>query len=407
MRNRILSLTRNTIPYVKEVMPLAGSVTGCILMQQLDYWFERYPDGFYKFQDPAPGHPMYKVGESWTEELGFTLTEFRGAFDRIGVRHKSKSDWTAAEDKFQGKFYCCFTDRRAGVTYYFRNHAAMDAALDVIVSRQERAPVPQAGPGGVPVRAPSWQKPPVLPQKPPTNAVNEETPSTGNEVSSFTANDQSQSTANDGTRFAGNEEIPPTGNGVTVDAGVLKDNSQEVTKGHSAYTETTVSEITKQQQQQPPDGSESLSTERLAKRGCGDFSDLENLVYPSGTLPAERTALLKLLSDCPADSRQAVLDEVEGARVKKTLRTGIIPFARHLILATHTGDFSPSLGVAVLANRQSSIAQTLVLESMAEVAPSRAPIDYSDAEIAALPSAALRDRMARLKQEQIANGRSA
>lgn len=405
MRNRILSLTRNTIPYVKEVMPLAGSVTGCILMQQLDYWFERYPDGFYKFQDPAPGHPMYKVGESWTEELGFTLTEFRGAFDRIGVRHKSKSDWTAAEDKFQGKFYCCFTDRRAGVTYYFRNHAAMDAALDAIVSRQERAPVPQAGPGGVPVRAPNWQKPPVLPQKSATNAVNAETPSTVNEVSSLTANDQSPFTANDVTRLAGNEEIQPTGDSFTGDAGVSKDNPQEVTKVHFAYTETTVSDITKQQQQ-PPDGPKSLSTERLAERSCGDFDDLENLVYPLGTLPAERTALLKLLSDCPADSRQAVLDEVEGARVKKTLRTGIIPFARCLILATHTGDFSPSLGVAVLANRQSSIAQTHVLESIAEVAPSRALVDYSDEEIAALPSAALRDRMARLKQEQITNGRS-
>jgi hypothetical protein len=405
MRNRILSLTRNTIPYVKEVMPLAGSVTGCILMQQLDYWFERYPDGFYKFQDPAPGHPMYKEGESWTEELGFTLTEFRGAFDRIGVRHKSKSDWTAADDKFQGKFYCCFTDRRAGVTYYFRNHAAMDTALDAIVSRQERAPAPQAGPGGVPTRAPNWQKPPVLPQKQPANAVNQETSSTGNEVSSFTANEQTQFTGNGETQLTGNAEIPSTGDAFTVAAGVSKGNPQEVTKGHTAYTETTVSEITKQQLQQP-DGSHVDNIGKVEERSSCDFSVLENLVYPTGMLPAEKTALLKLLGDCPADSRQAVLDEVEGARMKKTLRTGIVPFARHLILATHTGDFTPSLGVAVLAGREHCIAQTRVLESTVTTPPSRAPSDYSDEEIAALPSVALRDRMTKLKREHMANGRT-
>lgn len=70
MRNRLLSLTRNSIPYVKELRSIAGSVTAVILWQQLDYWFEKYPDGFFKFMSPPEHeHPAIKrviVGvKSW------------------------------------------------------------------------------------------------------------------------------------------------------------------------------------------------------------------------------------------------------------------------------------------------------------------------------------------------------
>ena len=39
MKNKILTLFRNNIPYIKELRILSGSVTASILMQQLDYWF--------------------------------------------------------------------------------------------------------------------------------------------------------------------------------------------------------------------------------------------------------------------------------------------------------------------------------------------------------------------------------
>lgn len=133
MKNRILEITRNTIPYVKELMPLAQSVTSCLLMQQLDYWFSTYPEGFWKFQDIAPKHPWYKPGTSWAEELGFSVKEFRTAFDNIGVRYNSKSDWIAAGGEFKGKFYACYTDKREGTTWYFRNHALVDTALDTLM----------------------------------------------------------------------------------------------------------------------------------------------------------------------------------------------------------------------------------------------------------------------------------
>ena len=129
MKNRILHITRNTIPYVKELHSITGGVLSCLVMQQLDYWFENHPEGFYKFLLPSE-HPAYKDGDSWTEELGMSVDEFRTAFDKIGIRYKSKSEFDKADDKFQGKFYCSYVDRRSNLTYYFRNHDLVDAALD-------------------------------------------------------------------------------------------------------------------------------------------------------------------------------------------------------------------------------------------------------------------------------------
>ena len=72
MRNKILTLFRNNVPYIKELRQLSGSVTASILMQQLDYWFEKKPGGFYKFLEPCENNELYKTGDSWTEELGFS-----------------------------------------------------------------------------------------------------------------------------------------------------------------------------------------------------------------------------------------------------------------------------------------------------------------------------------------------
>ena len=68
VRNRILQISRQTIPYVRELRPVAKSVTGCLLMQQLDFHFAKYPDGFYKFLEPCPNSKSYKRGQSWQED---------------------------------------------------------------------------------------------------------------------------------------------------------------------------------------------------------------------------------------------------------------------------------------------------------------------------------------------------
>lgn len=140
MKNRILSLTRNSIPFVKDLMPLAHTVAGCILMQQLDYWFQKKPNGYYKFlEPPQQAHNSYRMGDSWSEELGLSGSEFRTAFDRIGIRYKSKGQFNSAENKFQGKFYCSYLDRRDNLTFYFRNHELLDTALDSLIFNQNGA----------------------------------------------------------------------------------------------------------------------------------------------------------------------------------------------------------------------------------------------------------------------------
>lgn len=146
MKNKVLSIFHIVIPYVKELRAMAGSIEGCILMQQLDYWFALKPDGFYKFLEPVPfkgmdehgnpipGHPLYRVGDSWCEELNCTPHEFRRMFDAIGARWKSKGDFINAADRFCDRGYCSYVDRKQNLTFYFRNHALVDAFLDRFVA---------------------------------------------------------------------------------------------------------------------------------------------------------------------------------------------------------------------------------------------------------------------------------
>lgn len=392
MRNRILSITRNTIPYVKEIMPLAGSVTGCILMQQLDYWFERYPDGFYKFQDAAPGHPQYEDGKSWTEELGFTLTEFRGAFDRIGVRHKSKSDWTSAADKFQGKFYCCYTDRRAGLTFYFRNHEQLDRALDALMQAPVRSAPPQPGSGGMQFQAKPAVKAPLLPSKQPQF--------TGDQETGFSGNDESHFTGNEKTLFPVNPDSSSAGTQVYPSPDIGKRHAPEIGKPHSAYTETTV--FTETNQRPLPQTGEGAGYSGEERGSGDDLSNLKTLFYPKANA-VEIEALVGLLADCPVGDRQGVLDEVEGARQKGALRLGIVPFARGLVKASREGRFTLSLGVAIAAGRAVAAVQEHAVESARSSAGHRPPESYTDEEIAAIPSTAARERMAALKKSALEN----
>lgn len=126
---------KNVIPYDRELNALTGSVLASILMAQLNYWFDKYPDGFYKFLEPS-NHPAYRPGTSWVEELGMTVTEFRTAFDAIGHRFTSKTKFAQAEqestDKFFGRFFASYIDKRSNMTYYVRNHVLVNEKLHQI-----------------------------------------------------------------------------------------------------------------------------------------------------------------------------------------------------------------------------------------------------------------------------------
>ena len=80
-------------------------------------------------------HERYRPGTSWTEETGMSLNEFRSAFDSIGYRHSSKAGFMATEDKFLGRMYASYVDKKTNLTYYFRNHPLVDRYLDELVAR--------------------------------------------------------------------------------------------------------------------------------------------------------------------------------------------------------------------------------------------------------------------------------
>lgn len=130
-------------------MPHTGSIAACILMQQLEYWFDGHPDGFYKFLEPAPRNPLYRAGDSWCEELAMSSDEFRTAFDKIGRRHKSKRQFDSTKDRFGEKLYCSYFDRQSGLTQYFRNHPKVDGVLDDIVALAQQ-PFPKPKPRPLP-----------------------------------------------------------------------------------------------------------------------------------------------------------------------------------------------------------------------------------------------------------------
>lgn len=130
MRMYAVAKMASAITYYPELNSITGSVTSSILLSQLEYWFGKTKGKpFYKFLEPCINNPLYKKGDSWTEELHFSKAEFRTASKRICKVYKSKKEFADATDKFENKFYLAYTDKIKGLTYYCRNHRLLDSEL--------------------------------------------------------------------------------------------------------------------------------------------------------------------------------------------------------------------------------------------------------------------------------------
>jgi hypothetical protein len=344
--NRILSITRNTIPYVKELMPIAGSVTACILMQQLDFWFDRHPDGFYKFMDASPDHPAYREGDSWAEELAISVDEFRTAFDRLGIRYTSKSKYDAAADKFVGHYYCSYYDRRRQLTFYFRNDELVNTVLDALIYRSSGVQTP-----------PSFT-PPGLGRGGFGPDQAQKTAKTLENHGPFTVGGLSQSPVNGLSQFTGDQEQQDTGDGErqvpasggSPDHEVGISHVQEVGNSDLLSTELTNRHLQRPQPQPRAEKASGSSGDDL--ENCN--SKTKTLIYPN-LGESEKRNLVKILDTCPLEERQHVLDELAGAIEGKRLKVGAIPFVRSLVQAVETGAFFPNLGVAVEDRRNREI----------------------------------------------------
>lgn len=282
---------KNVIPYDRELNSLTGSVLASILMAQLNYWFDKYPDGFYKFLEPS-NHPAYRPGTSWTEELGMTVTEFRTAFDAIGHRFTSKTKFAQAEqestdnntDKFFGRFFASYIDKRSNMTYYVRNHALVNEKLHQISLRV-------------------------------------------------------------GSR---DQESSPPRNEKKQSPEIAKPDLQEIQSTELVYTETTRQRIKnnnyKQEQQISNVGNSSVGN------SGGSSCDFSDLYFPQ--FNEKELASIKIaLQNCPANDQQPILDELEGLRRLNKVQSPI-GLAKTLVVAAVRGEFTQSAGISIEIERE-------------------------------------------------------
>jgi hypothetical protein len=80
----LLKEDKRVIAYRPRLSRMIGT-TAAILLQQIIYWYNHEP--FYKFKTRCHNE-KYKEGDSWTEELGFSVAEFDTAIKRIGTKVK-------------------------------------------------------------------------------------------------------------------------------------------------------------------------------------------------------------------------------------------------------------------------------------------------------------------------------
>jgi hypothetical protein len=140
-------MTANFIPYRKDLRAVTGSVTAAILWEELNFIFNKNPDGFWKFAQPCK-HKLYKQGDSWVEELGFTYKEFRAAFGKIGIAYKSKQQLNEIENPFikddQEYAFISYQDRTKNLTHYRANKSLIAKILEKIkVTKSKPAPKPK------------------------------------------------------------------------------------------------------------------------------------------------------------------------------------------------------------------------------------------------------------------------
>jgi hypothetical protein len=191
--------------YRPELRPLAGGTPGMILLSRLEYWSDRHPEGFYKFQAPAPRHSRYRKGDSWIEETGLTLDEQRTAFDRFGIRYRSKTEMRAAEQAGQlfgaegQALYASYFDRSESLTFYLRNHDEMERRLMELEAEDD--PEPETGDAD-----PQETGDPHLPQTGDAHFQKQGSPS------SVDGDPPSLETGNTHLQEIGNAHLPETGN---------------------------------------------------------------------------------------------------------------------------------------------------------------------------------------------------
>ncbi len=112
------------IKHDQRIRRIIGCDRATLILDRLEFYSSRQPDGFYKFIEPN-SHRLYKKDDSWTELLDCHRTSFWRAFKLIGKKHTSRWRFEESEDKFGGKLYASYYDRNTNRMFFVRNHDAV------------------------------------------------------------------------------------------------------------------------------------------------------------------------------------------------------------------------------------------------------------------------------------------
>jgi len=401
MSNRLLSITRSSIPYIKELNRITGSMAASILMQQLDYWFHRYPDGFYKFLEPSPNHVCYKASDSWTEEIGISKGEFRTAFDSIGYRHATKAAFLAAQDKFLGRMYASYIDKKTNLTHYVRNHALVDQRLDDLIA--SKAPtsdlLAHSFHPEFEARAPQINSRNLTHSEPRSvqisnrDVTHHETQSaqidnrnlTHHVSQSAQINKPNLTDANSQSAHDVNRDVSDRTSGSQgIRFPALRGaRSEPVGIGfpHLPTTDNTKENTKQLLQTAPPTTEQAL--QRSSSSSVLNNIPSQTLHYPNIT-GRELKSIEALLVTCDLAMQQDVLDEIEGIRLAGKIVRGPVPLARTLIAKVASNEFSLSAGIAVQAQREQRMrTQSAVRQATAERSE---PVPITQKQIDSLPT---------------------
>ena len=98
------------------------------------------------------------------------------------------------------------------------------------------------------------------------------------------------------------------------------------------------------------------TTSSDAIESCCGGDLIEELHYPVCS-PEESIAIAEIVGSCPAQLRQKMLDEIEGARQAGVIKTNLVPFARGIATAISRGTFTVGHGTKVTMQRRRKMEQ--------------------------------------------------
>jgi len=92
-----------------------------LIIDRLEYWFEKFPDGFYKHTTDCADQKELP-GECWVKELGISRPTFKKYFAEIGAIYTDPQK--CLEEEFQAKYYySVMLEGDNHRTLYQRNHS--------------------------------------------------------------------------------------------------------------------------------------------------------------------------------------------------------------------------------------------------------------------------------------------